>query len=77
MTVTQAVMFRKDMYDTARCRRWLMKHKLFPIKKVHETSTFYRYRIKETDDNHEYRTKQISPGIKLVIDIPYYAMLED
>ena len=68
MTVTQSVIFRKDLYNTTRCRRWLLKHKLKPIKKAHETSSYYRYRIKEPDyDKYEYRIKRISDGIKMII----------
>ena len=61
MTIIQAVLFSKDTYDTYRARRWLMKHKLYPIKHVHETINLYRYRIREPDyDRYEYRTKNIS-----------------
>ena len=78
MTVIQAVIFNKEMYDTARCRRWLMKHKLFPIKRVHETTNWLRYRIREPDYNsNEYRTKQISNGIKIVVSIPFFQMYAD
>ena len=75
MTVTQAVIFRRDMYDPARCRRWLMKHKLNPIKKVHITTNYLRYRIKEPDyDHYEYKTKQISDGVKIILGVPFYQM---
>lgn len=76
MVLTQAVIFRKDMYDTARCRRWLSKHKLVPIKRVHETTTYYRYRIREPNyDRFEYRTKHISEGVKIIVGIPINAMI--
>ena len=77
MAITQAVLFSKELYDTASARRWLRRHKYNPIKRVHETMHFLRYRIREPDyDTYEYRTKQISTGIKMIIGIPYYLMSE-
>ena len=76
MTFIQAVLFSKDMYDTNRARRWLMKHKLYPIKRVHETTHLYRYRIREPDyDRFEYRTKILTPGIKTIVGIPIMQMI--
>ena len=75
MTVTQAIIFSKDLNDTASARRWLKLHHFTPIKRVHETARYLRYRIKEPDyDHYEYRTKQISNGIKIVIALPFNQM---
>ena len=78
MTVTQSVIFSKDLYDTVRARRRLKVHHFTPIKRVHETTRYLRYHIKEPDYDHcEYRTNQISNGIKMIVGIPYYVMFED
>ena len=75
MTI-QAVLFSKDMYDTNRARRWLMKHKIYPLKRVHESVHLYRYRLREPDyDRYEYRTKNVSQGIKMIIVIPIMHMI--
>lgn len=67
--------FSKHLYDTARARSCLNKHKFFPMKRVHETTQFLRYRIREPDyDRYEYRTKQISQGIKMIIAVPFYEL---
>ena len=66
MSTLQAVLFSKDLYDTTRARRWLRKNKIIPCKRVHETTRFLRYRIKEPDYKYEYRIKRISDGIKMI-----------
>ena len=74
MTVTQSIIFSKDLYDTARARRWLKRHHYEPIKRVHETTRFLRYRIKEPDERYEYRIKQFTEGIKAVIGFFLYQL---
>ena len=70
--VTQAVIFDKDIWDTSRAKRWLNKNKLYPIKRVHETMHFYRYRIREPDYDHlEYKTTNLGYGIKVIVGYPY------
>ena len=72
MVFVQAVLFSKDLYDPPLARRWLRRHKYNPIKRVHETTRFLRYRIREPDyNNFDYRTKQISDGVKLIVGVPY------
>ena len=71
MSILQAVLFSKDLYDTSRARRWLRRNKITPSKRVHETTRFLRYRIKEPDyDLYEYRIKRISDGVKMVFAYP-------
>jgi len=41
----QAVIFRKDIWSPSDCLSYLRQHKLRPIKAVHETTNYYRYRI--------------------------------
>ncbi len=66
MSEIQSIIFEKDMFTTKKANRWLKKNKISPIKKVHETKNYYRYRITEPDFDY-YITKQLSDGIKLVI----------
>ena len=71
MSILQAVLFSKDLYDSSRARRWLRKNKIIPCKRVHETTRFLRYRIQEPDyDKYEYRIKRISDGVKMVFAYP-------
>lgn len=68
--VLQAILFDKDYYTKKEAKKWLSENNYIPIKPVHETSHFYRYRIhKPVFDS--YFTKEVSPGIKIVIG--YYA----
>ncbi len=70
----QAVLFSKEIYDTHSARRWLRRHNYTPIKRVHETTRFLRYRIREPDyNNYEYTTKYITTGIKMIIGFPIYS----
>ena len=73
---TQSILFSKDLYDTKSARRWLMHHNLSPIKRVHETTHFLRYRIREPNERYDYRTKILTTGIKAVIGCLPYAMLD-
>ena len=73
MPILQAVLFSKDIYDTNRARRWLRRHKIEPIKRVHETTRFLRYRINEPDyEKYDYRIKYITDGIKYILG--YYPL---
>ena len=75
MTVTQAIIFSKEFYDTARARRWLSRHHYVPIKRAHETTRYLRYRIREVDETrYEYRIKPFTEGIKAVLAIPIFQM---
>ena len=75
--VTQSVIFDKEIWDTTRARRWLNKNKLYPLKRVHETTRYYRYRIRNPDyEKYEYRIKVLSNGIKAVIGFLPYQLYE-
>ena len=73
MTAIQAIIFSKEFYDTARARRWLGRHHYMPIKKVHETTRYLRYRIKEPDETrYEYKIKPFTEGVKAVLGVPIF-----
>lgn len=66
--LVQSVMFNKKQYDSKKARSWLKKHDYHPIKRVHKTKNYLRYRIREPHDNSIYRIKKISKNIKFVIE---------
>ena len=76
MSFVQAVLFSRDLYDTNRARRWLFRHKFSPIKRVHITTNWLRYRIREPEDKYEYRLKVLTQGIKVVIEFLAYQLYE-
>ena len=77
MTHIQALVFSKEYFNNQQAENWIKKHKQFkPIKKVHETPLTYRYRLKETDDKYDYRMKTLTIGIKAVVAVLSYQMIE-
>lgn len=67
MTI-QAVLFDRTKYTTQMARRWLQHHDITPLKRVHATKNFYRYRITQPNKEKRHRTKQITDGITLIIE---------
>ncbi len=63
----QSVLFYKNKFDTKTARMFLKKMKLKPIKRVHKTKTYYRYRIKNPDNKSKYAVKEITEGVKIVL----------
>ena len=77
MPHVQAVIFKREYYNPDSARRWLKRHHYEPIKRVHITANYLRYRIREPDeDKYEYRMKAIDTGIKLVLGILPYQLYE-
>lgn len=69
MSHIQAVLFDKDMWSTGRARRWLMAKGYQPIKRVHTTKKYYRYRLVEPSAGFKYRMKVIGDGIRFVMGV--------
>jgi hypothetical protein len=63
----QAVLFSRNNFNTRRARQWLRQHNLVPIKRVHKTPGYLRYRIMEPDSAASYSTKKVKEGIKIVL----------
>ena len=77
MSVIQALIFSKEYFNKQQSENSIKKHKEFkPIKKVHETPLTYRYRLKEPNDNHDYRMKRLTTGIKAVVAVLSFQMIE-
>lgn len=69
MWVIQAVLFDKDRYTTENARAFLVRHGFHPIKHVHVTDNYLRYRIREPIKNGQYLMKEIDKsGIKLIFE---------
>ena len=68
-TRIQAILFEKDKFDTKTARQFLKKHDYKPIKRVHKTTNYLRYRIRRPKDNTMYRMIDFGDDIKAVIEI--------
>lgn len=62
----QAVLFSKNYYTTSQARKWLKKENLKPIKRVHKTNKYLRYRIKNPSEFNYLRTFSIGNKIKYI-----------
>lgn len=66
----QAILFDSGVWTPSKARRWLAKHEYVPIKRVHKTENFLRYRLIAPRDNYTYRTKPVSDDILFVMGFP-------
>ena len=67
----QAIVISKDHYSKRAAENWIKLHKFTPIKKMHETINTYRFRLRPVkEDKYNYRMKQLTTGIKAVIQYP-------
>ena len=63
----QAILFPIDKYTTADARTWLDNHGFKPIKHVHKTKHFYRYRLKQPRVGARYYIIKMRNGILRVM----------
>ena len=47
MNNIQAIIFNKKHFTPLSSNNWIKRHDFHPIKQMHETKHYYRYRIKE------------------------------
>ena len=65
------IAFNIDKWDTQKARKWLKKYNYKPIKNVHRTSNFLRYRIRHPDEFSSFVTKSYPEhGINIILGIP-------
>ena len=64
----QAVIFSREMFNSDAARKFLKKHKLVPMKRVHKTKRYLRYRIAEPKEGTKKRIKTITNGIKFILE---------
>jgi hypothetical protein len=62
-----SILFDKNYYTIKQTKDYLRLHDMKPIKKVHITTNFYRYRLIDPKIFKSFSTKSISPHIKIVI----------
>ena len=63
----QAVLFKKVYYKPAEARRWLQGNRIQPIKPVHITENFLRYRISQPHYYRRLRTIPVTKTIQFII----------
>lgn len=63
----QAILFNKNKWTPSNALKWLKKHNHNPIKPVHITDNYLRYRLRQPHKDYSYITKDIGDGIKLII----------
>ena len=74
MSGPQAILFKKSHYSKRSSANWLKYRGFKPIKKVHETVNYYRYRFREPDEEmYYYRLVPINNGIKMVLQFTKYS----
>ena len=68
MSSIQSVLFKRDVFSSSEARKFLSKHGWEPIKRVHKTEKFLRYRIQDPENFKSFATKSILKGnVQLVI----------
>jgi len=68
-TKIQAILFEKDKFTADKARKFLKKHKYRPIKRVHKTENYLRYRLVKPKKGAMYRMINFGDDIKAVIEI--------
>ena len=68
MSHVQAVILHKLYFNKREAESWVRRHWYKPIKKVHETVNYYRFRIRvPNEDLYEYRIIKLTDGGKAVV----------
>ena len=62
----QAVLFDANYWHNKNSREWLRKNYYIPIKRVHKTEKYYRYRVAEPKKDAEYKFISLPNHIKLI-----------
>ena len=66
--IVQAVLFDNEIYTTNQARQWLKSHNYEPLKRVHKTDKYLRYRIQIPQAKSKYVVKSLNNGdIKLIL----------
>lgn len=70
-TEIQAVIINKKYGTLQKANRWIRNNGYHPMKSVHITKNYYRYRMQEPNyEEYRYKTKTLNDNIKLIIQIP-------
>ena len=65
MSKLQSILFNKKKYTTISARKWLKNNDFQPIKRVHVTKNYLRYRLRHPYKNKQYRIIDISKKKKI------------
>lgn len=69
--LVHTIAFDKNKWTTDEARAWLRSHKYKPIKNVHKTTNYLRYRIRDPELFSSFVTKSIpESGINIILGIP-------
>lgn len=69
--LVHTIAFDKDKWNTIQARAWLKKHRYVPIKHVHRTENYLRYRLRDPELFSSFVTKSIpESGINIIFGIP-------
>ena len=63
----QAILFDRQQHTTQSARKWLSSHNFKPIKRVHTTKNYFRYRIRDPDIFHNFVTTAGHNGVVFII----------
>ena len=66
MTI-QAILFPIKKFSCLTARKYLFNHNHRPIKRVHKTKNYLRYRLTEPKKKDKYISKKLKSGVIYVI----------
>ena len=69
METIQALLFNKKSFTLKSANKWIKEHNYKPIKNVHETKGFWRYRLTKPSKTAIYRMIKFGKGIMAVYDV--------
>ena len=72
MSKIQSILFDNRVYSPKQAQAWLWHHNIDPIKHVHKTNQWLRYRIEEPSPRYDYRNIRITDdgAIRAIISVP-------
>lgn len=65
-----AVLIPKKYFNLTEAEKYISDNNYKPIKDVHESLRFYRYRIKPPNNDGDYYTKKLKNKVELVFQEP-------
>lgn len=69
-TEIQSVMLKRSKFKNVKNgMKWIKKNKFKPIKRVHKTNNYFRYRLNQPNKYNKFRIKTINNNVKFVIGI--------
>lgn len=67
--LVHSIIFSKKKWTIPSSQEWVYSHGYRPIKNVDVTTNFYRWRIRDPSQFHQFVTKKIGKGIEIVFGI--------